>query len=488
MAPLTAMGSARYADRRARGDPATLLLAAAVAVALAACHASARLTPSSAAIKGQALGKVVDSVVIPPFARGDGVQINAADLDLFRQQLEEQLTAHPGLKAYPAPPTTLANTVTLNGTLAAFEVHEQTGDGMFLRTIDMILNLSVRVGADKDAALKVSRAYSYQKLYRKIQGAAALEYDLHNAAREATGTFAATLAPGKAEPLDLQAAVDTGSGSDYSLPLLTRGNREARYGRYDKAIAAWSLLLYNPAAGPREERYRVSGRTLARLASDGATPAQLDALKPLAGRGAESLADFRERVAAVLGPNSPLEPKVLELSDENTLRARLNLACAHYNLGAVYSQQRRYDLAAYHLSRADAYDPTPRFLAAWLRVQARREVLPEDLKPDDPDARVWVQAYQRVPAPFTATVVPGTDERNVVPGNPFPSAGAPAQPLPAPVSPAASPSAQQGPPVVAPASAAGSAEISYLQASSAPQPRAYGQPAPPGAAMPKEDR
>lgn len=481
MAPLPAMDSARRADRQVCGDLATLLLAAAVALALAACHASASRSSRSEAIKGQALGPVVDSLVIPPFARGPGVQINAADLDLFRAQLEEQLTARPGLKAYPAPPTTLANTVTLNGTLAAFEVHEQTEAGMFLRTIDTILNVAVRIGADKDAALKLSRGYSYQKLYRTGQ-AAALEYDLHNAAREATGAFAATLTPGKAANPDLQAAVDTGTGNNYSLPLLTRGNREARFGRYDKAIAAWSLLLYNPAPGSRDERYRVSDRTLVRLASDGATPAELDALKPLAGRGAESLENFRERVAEALGPNASLEPKVLQLSDENADRILLNLARAHYNLGSVYKQERRYDLAAYHLSRAYAYDPTPKLMGAWLQLQAQRQLVPQDLKPG-PDALLWLRAYQRVPAPFTASVVPGADERNVVPGDPFPSAGAPALPVPAPVTPPALPSAQKGSPAVAPAPASRSAGMPYTQAP-AQQQRSYGQPAPRAADRP----
>jgi hypothetical protein len=400
------------------------------------------------------LGRIVDSVVIPPFERGAGVQINAADLKLFRDQFEEQLTARPGLKAYAAPPTTLANTVTLNGTLAAFAVHEQSADGLFLRTIDTILGLTARVGLEKQPALELSRAYSYQKLYRTTQGAAALEYDLRNAAREATGTLVAVLTPAKAEGPAPQAAVDPASGTDYSHPLLIRGIREVEHGRYGNAIGAWSTVLYNPGPPLPDGEYRVSSRMLARLTSDGAARKDLDALAPLARRGGEPLENLRERVVRALGPDSPLEAKVLQMSGENTNRIQLNLARAHYNLALVHERERRYDAAAYHWSRAHAYDPAPASLEAWLRLQAQRGLVPQDLKADAPEAVSWMRAYQRVPAPFTATVTGGTYERNVIPGPAFPSEGSPAPAAAPAVTPVALPRELPPPPDAALAPAA----------------------------------
>src|SRR5579863_5213771 len=207
---------------RRRALSATLWAAAGLvcAILFAACHFRPTPPARSEALRGHALGRVVDSIVVPPFARESNVQINDVDLNQFRDQLEAQIVAQNGIKAYSAPPTTLPNTITLAGTLIAFEVHEQTSEGMFLRTIDMIVKVAVTVGGDKDAAFQLEEPYSFQRLYLTTQGAATLEYDLHNAAKEVTGTIAAVLVPGKHDAPELQAAIDTVTGENYSHILL----------------------------------------------------------------------------------------------------------------------------------------------------------------------------------------------------------------------------------------------------------------------------
>jgi tetratricopeptide (TPR) repeat protein len=455
-----------------RAAAAALVAALAAALGLAACRGTPKSPARSDALRGEALGPVVDSVVVPPFERGPGVQINPLDLNLFREQLEAQLTAGGERKAYPAPPSTLANTVTLSGTLLGYEVREQTGDGMFLRSIDMAVRVAVRIGGEKEPALTLSRDYSYQKLYRTTQGVAALEFDLHNAAREATGAIARALVPGKPEAPRLEAATDAGSGENYSHPWLVRGNREAGFARYDRAISAWSLLLFNPAVEP-EELYRVSDRTLARLRLAGASEQELTALKPLTRRDGEELEDLRERVAKALGPKSTLEPKVLQLSDEDADRIQLNLARAHYNLSSVYQRFARYDLVAFHLSRAYGYDPKADYLNAWVRLQAQRNLVPGDVQGRPAEALAWIQAYQRVPAPFTATVSGGSYDKNVMPALAFQPAPSPV-PLPTPAVPNLN-----AVPLPNSAGPASGQVRPGAQGTPVQRPRVYGQPAPP---------
>jgi hypothetical protein len=395
-----------------------LTAAACAALAAAACRSASTAPAKTEALRGSALGLVVDSLVIPPFERGYGVQINAPDLNQFHDRFEAALVT-PGRKAYPSTPTTLPNTVTLSGTLLGYDTHEQSAEGMFLRTIDVVLEVLVRVGNEKEPALRLIGDYSYQKLYRTAEGIPALEFDLGNAAREATGVIAGVLAPPKAEPLRPETAVDSPSGIDYSHPWLAHGNREAREGHNERAIATWSLLLFNPVLPDNEDGFRVSERTLAHLQQAGASATELAALKPLARRRSVSLETLQQQVVKALGPNSPLEPKVLQLSDESADRVQMNLSRAHYNLGIVYRQLRRFDLAAFHLCRAYGYDPKPEYLHAWVELQTRRNMIPKTPEDRPEDGLAWLQAYQRVPEPFDATVAGSVYDRNVMPAPAF---------------------------------------------------------------------
>lgn len=432
---------------------AAALLAAALLAALliaTACSLRAPAPTRGDALRGQELGPVVDSIVVPPFERGAGVQINAPDLNLFRDQFEAQVLARPGLKAYPSPPTTLANTVILSGKLLGYEVREQTVEGMFLRTIGMAVDVSVRVGGEKEPALVLSRSYAYQKLYLHTEGVAALEYDLRNAAREVTGALALVLVPRPHEAPTLQLAVDADTGENYSHPLLVRGNRNAGFGRYDRAISSWSLVIYDPGQPKAHDRFRVSERTLTRLATQGVPARELEALRPLTRYRGRSLETVRDEVTRTLGPNSGLEPKVLQLSDEVQDRIQVNLSRAHFNLSQVYLLSRRYDVAAYHLAHAYGFDPRGVYLDAWTRLQFERRLIPASGR-DNPEARTWIMAYLLVPAPFTARVVGGAYEANVMPAPAFKPVEAPEQPAPAPVmAPVALPPAAAAPPPSAP--------------------------------------
>jgi len=463
--------------RAGRGGGAAMLALVpllAAALALTACSSRTPVPARRDALRGRTLGPVVDSVVVRPFESGAGIRINAADLNLFRDQFEKQLLVRPRLRAYSSPPTMLANTVILSGKLLGYEVREQTADGMFLRTIATTVEVAVQVGAEQKPALVLRRNASYQKLYLHTEGVAALEYDLRNAAREATGSIARVLVPGEAETPVLQSAVDADTGEDYSHPWLVRGNREAGFGRYDRAIASWSLLVYQPTRPEKSDRFRVSERTLARLQDEGAPQEQLDALRPLAQQRGRSLESLRDELTEALGPDSGLEAKVLQFSDEAQDRIQVNLSRAHYNLGAVLLPFRRYDIAAYHLARAYAFDPRPVYLDAWTRLQIERGLIPASAQDDPAKALPWLKAYLRVPAPFTASVAGGAYDLTVMPPPVFQPDEPPARPAPA--APVLMPVALP-PPVVMPPAPVSSARPAPQSAASA-RPRAGTQPAP----------
>ncbi len=454
------------------------LLAAALlatALLLTACSGGTPAPARSEALRGQALGPVVDSIVFPPFERGPGVQINALDLNQFREQLEAQVLTRPGVKAYASPPTTLANTVTLSGKLLGYDVQEQTAEGMFLRTIAMSVAVDVRIGGDKDPALVLLRDYSYQKLYLSTEGVAALEFDLRNAAREVTGALAHVLVPGKSESPELRSAYDIDSGEYYSHPLLVRGNREAGFGRYTPAVASWTQLIYDPVQPETSDRFRVSERTLAHLQREGVAQKELDALQPLTHQGGRSLETLRDEVRRALGPNSALEPKVLQLSDQAQDRIQINLSRGHYNLGEIFRLSRRYDVAAYHLAHAYAFDPQAFYLDAWTRLQLERQLIPGSARDNPADALTWLTAYLRVPAPFTALVSGGVYDLTVMPPPAFQALEPPARPAPA--APLLTPVAL--PPPVAVPPTPGTPARQASPGSPGARPRTWGQPTQP---------
>ena len=463
------------ARRPARLAP--LAAAGAVLLGLSACLGAKPVDPARAdALRGETLGRVVDSIVVLPFERGPSVQINASDLNLFRDQFESQLAERPRLKAYPKPPTTLANTVIFAGKLLGYEVREQTAEGMFLRSVNMTVEVTVRVGADKEPALTLSRDYAYQKLYRTTEGAAALEYDLRNAAREVMGAIANVLVPLQAEPPHLEAALDTNAGVNYSHPWLVRGNRDAGFGRYESAIATWSLLIYYPVLPDMKDQYRVSDRTLARLRAAGVSEKEIETLRPLTRHAGRSLETLRDEVVDTLGPNSTLERQVLQLSDEAADRIHINLARAHQNLSQVYLASRRFDVAAYHLSRAYGYDPQAAYLEGWVQLQAQRDVIPKAVQGRLAEGAAWLQAYLRVPAPFTATVTGGPFERSLLPALAFKPSEAPVRPQPA--RPAAQPVLLPAPVALPTPGTKPQAAGPATQTAPAPRPRPGAQPAP----------
>ena len=47
----------------------------------------------------------------------------------------------------------------------------------------------------------------------------------------------------------------------------------------------------------------------------------------------------------------------------------MNLAAAHYNIGAVYQLRNEMELAAYHFAQANAYNPDERYILAWSDIQ-----------------------------------------------------------------------------------------------------------------------
>ncbi len=356
------------------------------------------------------LGPVVDSIVVQPFEKALAIKLNSADLALFQELLVAEFRTRPTVRVFPRPPTTLPNTAVITGLLTHFEDREQSGEGLFLRTLNLSVTLLVRLGADKDPAITVQRDYTYQRVYPAGMAVTTFEFDLHNAVQELCASLGESLMPGPPQKLVLERAVDQGTGQDFSHPYLAKGINEAQAGRYDNAITEFSLALYDPGGPTGERRYRVSDRTLERLAQRDVGPEPLAKLKPLTKLNPMTLVPFRAEVRKVLGEESPLEPQVLQMADAQRDKVELNLARAHENMARVYHVLKRLDLEAYHLSRAYAWDPHRALANAWITLQLARNLVPQDM-----DGRAFLELYLRVPGPDAAVVQGGAFDRTVLP-------------------------------------------------------------------------
>ncbi len=417
-------GSPASPHRTALPGVAPLLLLALLALLAGGC--TPRLF-KAAPPPSETLGPTVDSVVVEPFALAKDVKLNTADVAMFREQLETELKTKQGIRIFPQPPTTLPNTAVLAASLTRYQVREQTADSFLLRTIDVTLEVKARLGNEQTPSITLRRTVSYQKLYPGSQGVAALEFDLHNAAKELALMVTEALVPGETSGLTLVRAVDRSGGGDWSLPSLNKAIDYATRRRDSDALRMWSLVLFNPETPDSPGEFRVSERTLAWLRDRAVDEEVLAKLAPLVKVKPLELVPFRGRVRQALGGESALASQVLQLSDTHADHVHLNLYAAHLDLYRIYLRDKRYDVAAYHLSRAYAHYPRPELLEAWIKLQTDRELLSNVVKPPN---LFWL--YLRIPPPRTALVTTGAFDRAVLPPQAFEETLEPQAPVPPP--------------------------------------------------------
>lgn len=353
----------------------------------------------------------IEAVVVPPFTRAEGVQINPDDMEFLRQRLREILERHPPLETFDEPPDELPGVATLRTEFTRYRVEEVGGDAFYLRTIDLGIRIAIEFQASEDEPLEIRKAYSYQKLYLPEQDVTALLFDLQTALIETAALVEIELFPG--EPPDettIEAALDPDTGEEMATPLLTKGNRFAGKGAVDQAIYYWELSLYAPEEESVPELYKLTRRTLNLLRGEGIAEETLEALTGLVDAPPVDFVDFRSAVRRALRAKIPEEAQIIKLSSIRLNHAHYSLAAAHLNLARAYRPRRQFDLAAYHFAMAFAHNPSEAALDGWGQVQAARNLVPGGLA-----NRSAMRLYLSIPPPATARHLPGKFDEAVLP-------------------------------------------------------------------------
>jgi hypothetical protein len=396
----------------------------------------------------------VTAVALPAFLPGPDAEINAVDLAAFRDLLETEFKSRPIVRIVPAPKSPVPDLAILEGVVTQYRVTDQPAERLFLRTIDLALELRIRAEDGKAPPRVLARRLSYQKIYLPGQTAPAREFDFRFAAKEVAKQMVAGLLPDEDQTLELERAVDQGSGADWSTSNLLRGNWLAAHGHSADAELVWSLLLYDPAPDDRKGLFRITDRVLSVLGQRETERAIVDVLRPLQRFKPMEGAQFLGRVRDALGGASPFESLVLYLSRLSSESVHLNIAATHRNLARLYKRQKRLELASYHLSRSFVHYPRGEVWDEWVKLQAEREM-------PTPNPAEALEAALRIPAPRSALVSVTAFDRIVLPPPALPepggaaaAAGVPAGPvLPsaAPPNPEAAPAAPTAPGGAAPA-------------------------------------
>lgn len=356
-------------------------------------------------------GPVVDSVVVEPFLRGPqlATEINTSDFSEFERQLAEEVGTRPFLKTFAEPPTELPNTLILQGILTQFQVEELAGEEFSLRNIHVAVELRARTADQTSAGITIVRRLSYQKVYLPSDRIPVLAFDLHNAAKEMARLLVEAFFPEEvAGGIPLEMAVDPVTGDELGHPTLIKGNKFAVAKRFARAKRLWQVLLFSPTQRQKEPLYKVTPRTLHLLKKKGVEEGVLERLTPLTREDPEDLVEFREMLHEVMGRDADLEKLLFPLADHKKDRTHLNLAAAHGNLAILFWLDGRYDLTSYHLAKAYANYPKPKYLEKWVGIQEAREIIPDDIPQEE-----LIGLYMRLPPPWTVGNRPGSVENGL---------------------------------------------------------------------------
>ena len=157
---------------------------------------------------------------------------------------------------------------------------------------------------------------------------------------------------------------------DFGHPQIMRSNHYATGGRYDLALKGWNYVLFEPRTYPESESFIFTDNVYTRLKKANLPDSTLRPLLEIHGKTFSS--EEIDVVLMGLISNQDFErySQIIKAHSRSTQQIdRLNLAAAHFNIGAVYHLRNELELAAYHFAQANAYNPDEKYALAWNDIQ-----------------------------------------------------------------------------------------------------------------------
>ena len=157
---------------------------------------------------------------------------------------------------------------------------------------------------------------------------------------------------------------------DFGHPRIIRSNHFATGGRYDLALKGWNYVLFEPRTYPESETFKFTNNVFTRLKKAKLPSSTLSPLLEIHGKEFS----MKEIDVVLMGliPNQDFNKYaqiIKSHSSHSKKNNRINLAAAHYNIGAVYQLRNEMELAAYHYAQANAYNPDEKYALAWNDIQ-----------------------------------------------------------------------------------------------------------------------
>ena len=161
----------------------------------------------------------------------------------------------------------------------------------------------------------------------------------------------------------------TGDVVDLGHPKILAANRHAVAQDYEKAIKGWNYMIFSPQSF-EQETFAFSDAVYAQLKAANLPEKIIQPLLELRG-GVFTLPELDEALIQLMDAKDFQKYNRIIKSHARASNSQdnLNLAAAHYNLGAVYRLQNKLELAAYHFAQANAFSPQEKYAQAWTDVQ-----------------------------------------------------------------------------------------------------------------------
>lgn len=279
------------------------------------------------------------------------------------------------------------------------------------RTIDLQVRFTVIFPPNNEVLYKNIEKISFQQSYvgeESIQLMPRAEHEIERLGRLLVTRFVERLNPSKSQKrLELEkgsAPVPmTLQSLDVGHPRILSGNRYATAQRYDQAIRTWSYVVFSPQAYPKYEKFRFNDTVFTRLKAAKLPEELIRKLFEL--KGQEFNEDNLERILVkMLSPEHyRYYSRMIKMHARTTRENdRVNVAAAHYNLGAIYHIQNNLLLAAFHFAQANAFNPRLKYAQAWTDVQLELG----DFNPLDTLMERTIQAASKQEPPSEARVRP----------------------------------------------------------------------------------
>lgn len=294
----------------------------------------------------------------------------------------------------------------------AFEFEEiPYSERMIHRTLDLEIDFSFQDATRKQEIYQGKERISFQQSYvgeAEILAMPRAEDEMERLGRLLVQRLLDRLNPvQKNRSLELEVGTSPLPWSndlvDIGHPGILQANRYAISGDYERALKGWSYVIFEPVAFGETERFLFGSELYSRLRHARLPQTTLKALLRLYGKS-YSLKEIDPVLLALLEREDFERYSAIVKFYARASRPQdgPNLAAAHFNLGAVYRLQKRWDLAAYHFAQANAYLPTGKYAQAWTDMQ----VAMGNFNPLDTLADNTIEAAGNTPPPVEALVQP----------------------------------------------------------------------------------